>query len=120
MNKRFLSGRRKEGVLITLTMLILQAFAVLEARAQTTGTIYGTISDANGAAVSGATVTVTHLETNLKRTTVTGTGGAYTFKLLHVGRYNIAVEAQGFKPYEQKEVELQVEANQRVDFQLEV
>ena len=94
---------RRSGLLVVAVTLIL--VGAFEVQAQTTGTIYGTISDPNGAAISGATVTVTNLETNLKRTATTGAEGSYTVTLVPVGKYSIAVEAQGFKPYEQKAIE---------------
>src|SRR5207244_414055 len=76
--------------------------------------------DPAGAAVNGAMVTATNLETNLKRTMTTGAEGSYNFTLLTVGNYDIAVEAQGFKRYNQQRIELQVVEKVRVDFNLEV
>lgn len=117
MERHLLSQRR--GVLIVAVLLSIQALNGLEVQAQTTGTIYGDISDPTGAAITGATVTATNLQTNLRRSTTTGSGGSYTFTLLPVGRYRISVEAAGFKSG-RAEVDLQVETNLRVDFKLEV
>jgi hypothetical protein len=87
---------------------------------QTTGTIYGTITDQSGAGVSGATVTVTNVEKNINRTITTEADGSYSFALLPVGTYSISVQAGGFKPYRQEGVELLVQANLRSDVKLEV
>lgn len=120
MMEQILFVGRRHPVLIMAVLLILQALGAVEVRAQTTGTIYGTITDPTGAAISGATVTATNLETNLTRTTTTSADGGYRLTLLPVGRYGISVEASGFKPAQQKGVELEVQANLRIDFKIEV
>ena len=112
----FLSQRRSLMV-VTLVLILVGAFQV---QAQTTGTIYGTISDPNGAAIGGATVTVSSQERNLKRTATTSAEGAYTFTVLPVGKYTLTAESAGFKPIEQKDIDLQVETDLRVDFRMEL
>src|SRR5262249_53324044 len=87
---------------------------------QTTGSIFGTVTDQRGAVVGGANVTVTNPGTRLNRTVTTDGNGSYIFPVLPVGVYDMTVEAQGFKPYEQRGLELQVAANLRVDFKLDV
>jgi hypothetical protein len=68
------------------------------AMAQTNkGSISGTVTDANGAAVPGASVTVVNRGTNQKVTQTTSTNGGYTVTLLDPVTYNIIVEAKGFK-----------------------
>src|SRR5262249_31511750 len=105
-------------ILIIVALLLLTG--ALRVQAQTTGTIYGTITDPNGAAISGATVTVTSLERNLKRTTTASAEGSYKFPVLPVGKYSVAAEASGFKPIQQENIDLQVETDLRVDFKMEV
>src|SRR3982751_5306559 len=60
-----------------------------------TSTISGTIADAQGNIVAGATVTLTSQQ-NSQRTTVTNDNGVYTFSSVHGGTYRIRVEAKGF------------------------
>src|SRR6266496_2483973 len=55
----------------------------------TTGTILGTVSDSSGSVVPGATVTATHVETSLTRTTVTDGLGRYTLPQMPIGRYTV-------------------------------
>ncbi|HEY2361162.1 MAG TPA: carboxypeptidase-like regulatory domain-containing protein, partial [Candidatus Angelobacter sp.] len=62
-----------------------------------TSTIRGTITDPSGAAVSGATVTITSLQTNLSRTLTTGSAGTYSFESILPGEYKVAIEAKGFR-----------------------
>src|SRR5437762_12268235 len=63
----------------------------------TTGSIVGTVSDNSGAAVPGASVTVTNIDTNIATKTSTDSAGQYVLTPLPVGHYSVAVEAQAFK-----------------------
>jgi hypothetical protein len=122
MVTRHLLSLSAKGLLVLLVgaMLLFQNLPILRVHAQTTGTIYGTVSDTTGAAIARSTVTVKNIATNLTRTAATDGAGSYNFTLLPVGLYNISVTANGFKPYVRERVELQVEQNLRVDFNLEV
>ncbi len=104
-------------MVIVLSLIALGAFRV---QAQTTGTIYGNVTDPNGAAVMGAAVTATNVERRLTRTTTTDADGLYNLTVLPVGSYRVTVDAAGFKPYERPEIDLQVQAHVRADFQMEV
>ena len=83
--KSLLRGVRSRLVILAL-LLILQPFSAMQARAQTTRTILGTISDPRGEVIPNATITVTNLETNLERNTTTDETGLYRVTLLQVGR----------------------------------
>src|ERR1019366_6496978 len=78
--------------------LVLLLVAVPMAAQQSTGSITGTVQDASGAAVPGATVTVRSVETAQTRTLVTNEGGTYSALSLPVGQYEIRVEKGGFSP----------------------
>ncbi|MEP6902401.1 MAG: TonB-dependent receptor [Actinomycetota bacterium] len=65
----------------------------------TTSRITGTVTDNSGAAVSGATVTLTNEGTNGALTTQSSDSGTYTFDLIQPGNYQISVEKQGFKKF---------------------
>jgi hypothetical protein len=106
--------------LLVVIALITQALFAVQSQAQTTGSIYGRVSDPSDAAVGSASVTVRSLLTNQSRTASTDQDGVYTFTLLPVGPYSVAVEAGGFKPFQRERVELQVAENLRVDFRLEI
>jgi len=70
------------------------------ARAQgTTSRVTGVVTDSTGAAVAGATVTLTNEGTNTSVTTQTSNGGAYTFDLIQPGTYTVMIEKQGFKKF---------------------
>lgn len=65
----------------------------------TTSRLTGTVVDASGAAVAGATVTLTNEGTGISFTTQTSAGGAYTFDLIPAGTYQVSVEKTGFKKF---------------------
>src|SRR5438270_723709 len=78
--------------------IVLYFLSVAPMAAQTTtGSIVGTVSDASSAAVPGATVTVTNVDTNIATKTSTDSTGNYVVTPLPVGRYSVTVEAKGFK-----------------------
>ena len=69
---------------------------------QTTGDIVGTVSDATGAVVPKATVTIRFTDTNETRTALTGEAGQFRFSLLNPGDYVIESRATGLKSGTQK------------------
>jgi hypothetical protein len=84
------------------------------------GEITGVIQDAGGAAVPGATITVTDVATNRQRVVVSTQNGVYTAPSLAPGIYNIAVVLQGFKPVRREGVRLATGEKARIDFELSV
>jgi hypothetical protein len=85
-----------------------------------TAQITGRVTDATGAVVPGATVTVTNVATGAERRVVTNETGYYTVPLLPPGEYRIALEQKGFKPITQSGVVLQVDQRAELNFTLEV
>lgn len=65
--------------------------------AQITGDLRGIVTDPSGAAVPGASVSLTSAETGEARSATTDAEGRYNFNLLKIGDYRVAVEAQGFR-----------------------
>ena len=79
-------------------VFIAMVFSVCAAFAQTNkGGISGTVFDPNGAAVAGATVTITNLGTNQSIQVTTSESGAYSVSNLDPVTYSVTVEAAGFK-----------------------
>src|SRR5205085_3626519 len=91
--------RRERGKLMRamriLTFVLL--FAAAAVGQTNKGGISGTVLDQNGAAIPGATVTITNLGTGQKQTVTTSDSGAFSVNSLDPVTYSIAVEAQGFK-----------------------
>ena len=103
--------------LLTLSLLLLAVHTELFAQSRT-GTILGTVTDATGAVIPGAKVTVTNMGTNQARETSTDANGRYVVTLLPVGRYSIKVNATGFGEGVSSDLVLEVQANLTVDFSL--
>jgi hypothetical protein len=102
-----------------LIAVVLLAGIPMVAHAQE-ATVVGTVTDPSGSAVAGAKVTLTNLETNLSKDFTTNDSGQYVAVDMHIGRYDVKVEAGGFKRAEQKGLLLQVGDRARVDFQLQI
>jgi hypothetical protein len=86
----------------------------------TTSRITGNVTDNTGAAVSGATVTLTNEGTNTSLTTQTSDSGAYTFDLIQPGTYSVMVEKQGFKKFISKSNTALINQPATVNIALEV
>ena len=89
--------------------------------AQTTfATITGTVVDSTGAVVTGATVTATHIESNIQTTAQSNEAGVYTLAQLKEGEYTIRAQATGFKEFIAEKVLLRARDYRRVDVRLEL
>ena len=83
-------------------------------------TVLGNLTDEQGAAVPGGTVTLTNLATGIVATTVSEASGAYQFLNVRVGTYRLEAEIQGFSKAVVPSVTVTVNARQRVDLTLKV
>ncbi len=72
----------------------------------TTATIYGTVLDSTGAAVPSAIIKIVNAGTGASSQATSGGEGEFTSTFLPVGRYDITVEAKGFKTYKQSGLDL--------------
>ncbi len=101
---------------ITLMFVLLAAVSL---SAQTfRGTILGTVTDASGAVVSGAKVTVKNTGTGLERSTETSGDGSYSLPELPIGTYSVTVTQSGFQTFIANGVTVDVAAERRVDASL--
>jgi hypothetical protein len=82
--------------------------------------VVGTVTDPSGAAVPGATVTVTQEQTHLTRSVVTDSSGGYTVATLPSGTYDVRVSAKGFKLFVKRGVTVAYNSAVRVDATLAV
>ena len=84
------------------------------------GNISGTVTDASGAAVTKAKVTITDTGKGVSYTSITNDSGNYTQTHLILGTYEVRVEAPGFEAYVQRNVAVQVDSTVQVNVQLAV
>ena len=114
-----MKSRRFCGVALLLGFLV--SMACLNVHAQSTyGSVSGIVTDPSGAAVPGATVTLTNLSTSEKRSQPSGDEGHFTFVNLFQGEYRIDIEKQGFKHFGHPGVVVQVQQDTHVDATLTV
>src|SRR4051812_12672884 len=83
------------------------------------GQISGTVKDAQGGVVPGVTVSVTNMDTQVTRTTVTDSTGYFTIPNLPGGKYDVSAELQGFKKALRQNVTLDAAGAQTLNFALE-
>ncbi len=88
--------------------------------ASVTASISGTVKDATGASIPGATVTATDTGTGISQTRTTNAQGFYSFQELPLGSYVVTVEQKGFKQYQQTNLVLDVNEARTVDATLQV
>jgi len=84
------------------------------------GTIQGTITDASGALVANANVSLIETSTSVKRETKTDSAGIYIFPNVPVTTYNLIVAAPSFETYEQTGIDLEVGSSIAINVALKV
>src|SRR5436305_14604991 len=95
---------------LSLSVLFLVALApsLLAQSQATTGVIEGTVTDAQGGAVPGVTISVKNTATNFESVAVTDRAGRFRAVLLPVGPYRVTASLQGFATVAQKGLDLGV------------
>ncbi len=111
----------KSIIRLTLAALLCLVLLPVAALAQyENGSIVGTIHDASGAAVAGATVTITNSATNISTKVTSSSEGEYEAPSLRVGVYTISASAAGFADAVAKNITVSVGGRQRIDLKLAV
>ncbi len=108
--------RRLSVVLLSLVV----SLAGTAAHAQYRASLQGTVTDAQGGVIPGATVTLVDKETNRTATTVTNENGAYVFNGLAPRPYTLEVELTGFKKAVLDDVRIRPEQANALDVELEI
>ena len=104
---------------VVKSLMGLMLFASL-APSQTTGTVVGNVTDPNAGAISGASLELTNLGTNLTLTAQSDETGYYRFPSLLPGVYALTIEAQGFRKKVVSGITLQVDQTARVDVTMQL
>jgi len=87
---------------------------------RTTANIYGLVTDSSGGVVAGCAVRLINEETGVEHRSTTNEVGEFSMTFLPVGRYTIRVEAQGFKTFVQRGLEMTAGLQSRYPVTLEV
>jgi len=102
--------------LLTCLLLLTTALSAQTFR----GTILGTVTDATGAVVSGAQVTVRNANTGLERVTLTSADGSYSVPELPIGSYDVTIKQTAFRAAVTKGVAVDIASERRVDVLLKL
>jgi Carboxypeptidase regulatory-like domain/TonB-dependent Receptor Plug Domain len=114
------ASRYQSFVVGCLSFLLCSAWA-LPARAQfDTASVVGTVRDASGGVVPGATVSLTSSATGITAVKITGADGNYEFFTVRPGMYLVTAEKQGFSIALADNVQVTVATRMRVDLQMAV
>ena len=113
---RLIAPRLIVPVVLFLALLPMKTLA----QGETTSAIVGQVSDASGAAVPGAMVTIHNMETGLQRAAISDDSGRFSFTQLKPGIYTVRVEAQGFEPQHNDAVTAALGQKQTADFIVKV
>src|SRR5262245_7322791 len=109
----------KSVSLLAAGCAVLLTFAAQNLRAQAVyGSIVGSITDASGAAVPNAQITITDTGRDVTTNTTANESGYFMQRYLIVGRYRVRVMASGFKAFVQENVNVSVDTEVRMDVHL--
>jgi len=105
------------GILLVIGL----ALAPAELTAQVLyGSIVGNVTDNTGAALPGATVTITHVQTNTTREAITDGTGSYRFPTLQPGAYTVSVAMPGFSNATRSDVNVTINSISRINVALQI
>jgi hypothetical protein len=108
------------AVLSVCLVTLLLALAPRAVAQEVTAAINGTITDASGAPIAGATVTATDTARGTTYTAETNSDGAYYLTHVPIGTFQVKVEAKGFQTALHSPFELVLDQVARVDVQMTV
>ena len=108
-------GARSFALCVVLVLL-----RVSPASAQISGAIGGTVTDASGAVISGATVTAKNLDTTAERDVTSDASGHYRFSSLPLGPYEVRAIKQGFATAVRTGIRVVVNEEGAVDLTLKI
>ena len=103
-----------------ITTFALATFSAAALHADVTGSIFGVVHDTSQAAVAGAHVVATNVETNLMKDAISGPDGEYRLLALPPGTYRVVANAPGFQDFVTTNIDLKVNDRLKVDVLLQV
>ncbi|MGH9397620.1 MAG: carboxypeptidase regulatory-like domain-containing protein [Terriglobia bacterium] len=112
---------KRNKVAQTFFALLLSLVFAGMGRAQTsTASVTGVVTDSQGNAIAGATVTATNTKTGISNKAETSASGVYTIPLLPPSHYTVRAAQTGFAPTEQNGIQLEVNQVATINFLLKV
>ena len=93
---------------VLLACILVFAASLAAGQGIVTGSVSGAVQDPQGALISGAAVTATHVDTNRQFHAATNEAGQFLMRQLPSGRYNVVITATGFQTLEVKDLQVAV------------
>src|SRR5215468_11217951 len=115
---RITIGREFARLIPFLCLLFISAANTALAQFDS-ATVLGTIRDSNGAALTGATITLKNIATGIAVTTLSDANGDFQFPNVRIGSYRVSAELQNFSTAVAENVNVTVNARQRVDLTMQ-
>ena len=107
-------------ILLCIQLVTMTNCAILSAQSGTSSAITGTVLDTSGAALLGAQVTATEVDTKATRTVQTDSNGRFLFSQVNPGTYTVTVRASGFAEQASQPIAVQVSRTAALNFNLAV
>ena len=113
-------SKQRSLAVFAIAVIVVLATSVPAVGQAVYGSIIGTVTDPQGAAVPNAKITVTNVRKGTTDTATTNDSGNFSVTHLIPDTYNVQVEAQGFKTVQQKDIQVSADAAARVDSQFQL
>jgi hypothetical protein len=119
---RFSGAKRPAWSFLAVLFAFVAMLLVLATGAwgQDNASVTGTVSDATGAVVANASISLTNTATGQIRQVTSNTAGAYLFPNVGVGRYTLEASVQGFQKYTKTDIQVNVDQTLKEDVSLKV
>ena len=111
---------RSGGGLVAVALVLLVPAAAWAQSSVTTGQVFGTAKDPNGAVMPGVTIQAKNVDTGFSRNAVTDTSGYYRIDQLPSGTYDVTSMLDGFKTEVKRGVAVTLGSSVQVNFALAI
>jgi hypothetical protein len=115
-----MNSKRSFTVQVLVACVLLAASLPQLVAQVATGRISGRVTDAGGALVSGALVSITNESTSVTQAVKSAASGDFIFEAVNPGSYTLSVQAPGFKEFISKGMQAHIQDNLSVDVKLEI
>ncbi len=107
---------KRASWIVTLACCVAAPLAAQESR----GTIFGRVTDPQGAVVPSVEILIVNVDTNAAKKTASNESGYYEMPLLDPGNYSVTVEKVGFRKFVRTGIELNVNSRAGIDIALQI
>ena len=106
--------------LSSLTLILIEVALSLAIAQEFRALVSGKVTDISGAAIADARISILDVATALRSSTVSGSDGNYALPQLSPGKYELMVEAAGFRTYRRQGITLAVGDKASLDVRIEI